>query len=477
MIDMASPICRTIVEPIDLDVPTESVAVIFSQAEAPAILGSHLYHNTYGRFSIFAADPMDLVSIGCGAAASPIDLLEERVGAYPIAAVTEAPVPFTGGWIGFITYEAGLTIEGIPSAAPWDPNLPLVRFGLYDAAAVYDHGARKWYAVAVDWQERFAQGRGSARERIAQVRERLAQSLAVAPTADPPATNVAAPTPNMSREAYLSRVRQAKRYITAGDIYQVNLTQRFTTHTSMSPIQSYRCLCRANPAPYAALAACGDVAVLSSSPELLLRLCGGHVVTRPIKGTRPRGDDVATNRANRAALAASEKDRAELTMIVDLLRNDLGRVCSYGSVRVTAPGQIEEHPTVFHRVATVEGDLEATRDWADLLRAAFPGGSVTGAPKIRAMQIISELEPTSRGVYCGSIGWIGLDGSMCLNLAIRTMVQAGNEVHVYAGGAIIADSDPEDEYEETIAKAAGMLRALGCGRPARSTRSQEVTPL
>ena len=164
-----------------------------------------------------------------------------------------------------------------------------------------------------------------------------------------------------------------------------------------------------------------------------------------------------------------------MNMIVDLLRNDLGRVCSFGSVRVTEAGEIEEHPTVFHRVATIEGDLVAGRNWLDLLRASFPGGSITGAPKIRAMQIIDELEPTARGVYCGSIGWIGLDGSMSLNIAIRTMVQTPHAVHVHAGGAIVADSEPQQEYDEILAKAAGMLRALGCGSPPDTEPLEKVT--
>jgi para-aminobenzoate synthetase component 1 len=204
---------------------------------------------------------------------------------------------------------------------------------------------------------------------------------------------------------------------------------------------------------------------LSSSPELFLQLRDGHVVTRPIKGTRPRIGDCRADAVYRRELIHSDKDRAELTMIIDLLRNDLGRVCSFGTVRVTEADKIEEHPTVFHRVATIEGDLKPGNNWLDLMRAAFPGGSVTGAPKIRAMQIIDELEPTPRGVYCGSIGWIGLDGSLSFNIAIRTMVQVGDLVHVYAGGAIVADSTPEGEYKEIIAKAAGMLQALGCEMP------------
>ena len=192
-----------------------------------------------------------------------------------------------------------------------------------------------------------------------------------------------------------------------------------------------------------------------------MELRGDHVTTRPIKGTRPRGGSAREDETLRRALAESEKDAAELNMIVDLLRNDLGRVCSFGSVRVVDPGEIETHPTVFHRVATIEGRLTPGRGWAGLLRASFPGGSITGAPKIRAMQIIDELEPTRRTAYCGAIGMIGLDGSMSLSVAIRTMIQAGGSVHLHAGGAIVADSQPEEEYREILAKARGMFAALG----------------
>jgi para-aminobenzoate synthetase component 1 len=218
-----------------------------------------------------------------------------------------------------------------------------------------------------------------------------------------------------------------------------------------------------------------DVAVLSSSPELFLGLQDGMVTTCPIKGTRPRGTDQASDNAARAELTSSAKDQAELAMIVDLLRNDLGRVCEYGSVAVLDAGRIEAHPTVFHRVATIVGQLRSGQTWIDLLRATIPGGSITGAPKIRAMQIIAELESTQRSVYCGSIGMIGLDGSLQLSVAIRTMIQVGNVVHVFAGGAIVADSDPQDEYREILAKAAGMLQALGCGEPATEPRIMELS--
>ena len=223
----------------------------------------------------------------------------------------------------------------------------------------------------------------------------------------------------------------------------------------------YERLRRCNPASHAALLRWEGGSILSASPELFLRLRTGRAISRPIKGTRARSSEAALDASAREELLHSEKDRAELTMIIDLVRNDLGKVCVPGGVHVPEPYGRETHPTVHHLVATVEGRLAEGRTWADLLQAAFPGGSITGAPKIRAMQIIDEMEPTARGVYCGAIGWIGLDGDMHLNLAIRTLVRVGGEAFVHTGGGIVADSDPEDEYEETCAKVRGLLAALG----------------
>jgi para-aminobenzoate synthetase component 1 len=275
----------------------------------------------------------------------------------------------------------------------------------------------------------------------------------------------------MSRSTYLKMIRRAIDYIAAGDIFQVNLAQRLSVPMTCSSWAVYERLRDVNPASYAAYmtweepatgkASTSMCAVLSSSPELFLELRDRKVITRPIKGTRPRGRDQDSDQSLRRELIDSEKDRAELNMIIDLERNDLGRVCEYGTVEVTEPRCLEAHPTVWHSVGTVEGVLHERCDAIDLLRATLPGGSITGAPKVRAMEIIDELEPTERSVYCGSIGMLGLDGSMVLNIAIRTMIMDRDTLHVQVGGGIVADSDPEAEYDETLDKARGMLRALG----------------
>jgi len=269
----------------------------------------------------------------------------------------------------------------------------------------------------------------------------------------------------MTHDQYLEKVRRILEYIAAGDVYQVNLTQRFTTPTAAPPLELYRRLRRTNPAAYAAWLGWGDGAILSSSPELFLDVRDGRVVTRPIKGTRPRIGDPVVDAAAQQELLHSEKDAAELTMIIDLLRNDLGRVCEFGSISVESASTLETHPTVYHLSSTIVGTLREGVSALDLLRAASPGGSVTGCPKIRAMQIINELEPSRRNVYCGSIGYLGLDGSMCMNIAIRTMILDRGMLHLHAGGAIVADSDPQSEYDETLAKARGMFRALGYENP------------
>ena len=263
--------------------------------------------------------------------------------------------------------------------------------------------------------------------------------------------------PTFTRERYLDAVRRAKDYIVAGDVYQVNLSQRFHARVEADPWDVWQSLLAESPAPFAAFLRFGRRALLSISPERFLELRGGRLLTRPIKGTRRLGPGRAEE------LLASPKDDAELAMIVDLERNDLGRVCEPGSVRVMAPKTLETHPTLYHLSATVEG--RCARGPVDVLRATFPGGSITGAPKIRAMEIIDELEPTRRGFYTGAIGSIGFDGTMDLSIAIRTVQADGTDYYFQAGGGIVADSDPAAEYDETLAKASAMARALGARLP------------
>jgi len=265
---------------------------------------------------------------------------------------------------------------------------------------------------------------------------------------------------NMTRDDYERAVRRILDYIAAGDVYQINFTQRFEATTSARPALLYHALRTVNPAPFAAYLDCGVGQVLSSSPERFLRIRGREIQTRPIKGTRARtGNEQADQKAARELLM-SAKDQAELLMITDLERNDLGRVCVYGSVHVPELVALESYATVLHLVSTVEGRLADGVTAVDAIRACFPGGSITGAPKIRAMEIIDELEPSARGVYTGAIGYLGFNDCSDFNIAIRTMIHQDGKVHFHAGGGIVADSVPALEYEETLHKARGMVQAL-----------------
>lgn len=438
---------------VDADVTPAEALVTFALQPGCVMLESVCDTSGYGRYSVLTANPISQAD-PIGAASDPLGFL----ASLPLAEASYSPYPIAPGWFGYFPYELGAKMQQIAQRnAPTDP-----RFRLYDTIALFDHDTNQWRVIAAD----FPRSRTPSSERLSRFEELLFQSRRrIIRSKDDDSANAGLSASlvdrSMDRDCYLDRVRRAQAHIAAGDIYQVNLTQRFTFSRLMSPVQLYQRLRCANPASFAAYVDDAGRKVLSSSPELFLQCDGRRVITRPIKGTIPRPSDLTDDSAAAAQLSNCEKNRAELNMIIDLMRNDLGRVCRPGTIRVVHDGEIETHPTVLHRVATIQGDLNHDATAADLIRAAFPGGSVTGCPKIRAMQIIRQLEPTARDVYCGSIGCIDMFGRVNLNIAIRTMLCDDDRVHVYAGGAITADSNPVDEYDECIAKAAGMLRALG----------------
>jgi para-aminobenzoate synthetase component 1 len=343
-------------------------------------------------------------------------------------------------------------LERLPHARAAPLDLPALRLSLYDRGIVLDHAARRAYAVRArlhsalgvdvdpDWRTRWEQ----------------AACACVAPVAPP--QNIEEQQPE--RAAYEGAVQRALKYIAAGDIYQVNLARCVRLSITADALALYERVRAANPAPYAALLRWQGGAVASVSPELFLRVCGREVLTSPIKGTRPRTGHPAPDAARREELWHSAKERAELAMIVDLHRNDLGRVCEPGSVVVRCARRLEAHPTVMHTVADVAGRLAPERDGLDLLRACFPAGSISGVPKIRALQIIHALEPVGRGAYTGAIGVLSLSGDMFWNVAIRTLQIQPPAATLYVGGGIVADSDPAAEYLETCAKAAGILGGI-----------------
>jgi para-aminobenzoate synthetase component 1 len=373
---------------------------------------------------------------------NPFDVLAQLLAERPLE--NDRGLPFPGGAVGAFGYDLGERLERLPHRAEDDLDFPDLVVGLYDRVVVYDHRDQRGEIVELA-------DRASRRAIDARTYD---EAFGGAPTALGRGSN-------FTRERYLAAIRRALDYILAGDIYQVNLSRRFHATIERPPFEVYQALRAASPAPYAALLQFGRRSVISSSPEQFLELRDRRAVTRPIKGTRRRGTDDDEDERLRAELFASPKDDAELAMIVDLERNDLGRVCETGTIRVTAPKVLESHPTVHHLSATIEGRLRRGLGPVDLLKAAFPGGSITGAPKIRAMEIIDELEPARRGFYTGAIGHIGFDGSMNLSIAIRTIQADGPEHYIQAGGAIVADSDPAAELEETRVKAAAMAKALG----------------
>jgi len=452
--------------------PVETCAR-FADLPFLVFLDSATHPEQAGRYSFLVADPATIVrskgaltqQLGGGrwtrVAADPVahvSALLEPFAAEPVAGLP----PFQGGAAGYVGYDWGAQLERVPRTRYDDLAIPDVMLGLYDWVIAWDHQTKRAWVISTGIPEQGAAGRERAARRLAFVKERLAERRSdrlAAPSY--PVPDVPGLRSNFTREGYLDAVARVIEYVYAGDIFQANLSQRLEAPLAGTPFELYRRLRQRNPAPFAAYLAFGDVVVVSSSPERFLCVdAGRRVETRPIKGTRPRGVGPEHDAALALALAESDKDRAENVMIVDLLRNDLSRVCQPGTVRVPELFALEHYQTVHHLVSTVVGELAPELDALDLLRAAFPGGSITGAPKVRAMQIIAELEPTQRGVYCGSIGYLSATGALDSSIVIRTYLVVGRDVYFQVGGGIVADSDPEQEYRETLDKARGLIAAL-----------------
>ena len=465
--------------------------------------GMNLYH--LGRFSFIGSDPFtilktkgDLISVREGVnersfRGNPFEVLRTLLGQYRVrgegigrfAAIRGwcgrgriaqgKPAPLLAGAVGFLGYDLNRFIERLPSRSLDDLGLPDCLLGFYDRVVIFDHVKKKLFIASTGLPEtepapaarRAALRAKEMAERIRALEGRSARQLDARGwmldaglSSDPPTSHIQHLTSNFTREEYLEAISRAKEYIAAGDIYQVNLSQRLSADLPVPPFELYKRLRRINPAPFAGFLNFDGVTVVSASPERFLRLKGRMIETRPMKGTRPRGKTPSEDRQLKEELLRSEKEKAELVMIVDLERNDLGRVSEAGSVRVKALRTLEMYATVFQTTATIVGRLREDRDRIDLLKACFPGGSVTGAPKIRAMEIIEELEPTKRGIYTGSIGYLGFDGDMDLNIVIRTFVIKKGKAFFQVGGGIVADSQPEAEYEETMVKARALIETL-----------------
>ncbi len=412
-----------------------------------------------GRYDILCAQPVaTLVTYGDrteisdasgkrSSADDPFDLLRRQLGG-PVAAIPG--IPFAGGALGYWGYDLARRIIDLPASAHDAEHLPDMAIGIYDWAIVLDH--RQETARLVSQQRQTD---------TAQVLPRILARLQISEELPPDAFNVHGRIhSNFTSTQYRSAFDAVQRYLHDGDCYQVNLAQRYAASASGDALQAYLELRRLSPAPYSAYLNLPQAQILSASPECFLQLRAGKVETRPIKGTRPRMADALSDMRVAQELQHSSKDRAENLMIVDLLRNDLGKSCIPGSVQAPKLFEVESYAQVHHMVSTVSGQLAPGQDALSLLRNCFPGGSITGAPKQRAMQIIEQLEPQRRGVYCGAIGYVGYDGNMDSNIAIRTLVYADGEIRFWAGGGIVADSDATAEYQETLDKARAMLELL-----------------
>jgi para-aminobenzoate synthetase component 1 len=437
-------------------------------------LDSALRHPTLGRYSFVAADPFDYWQRVAEDLDSLGELARRTAG---LRAVTVAGLPpFQGGAAGLLGYDLGRQLERLPSAAFDEFQVPALAIGLYDVVIAFDHREDRAWIISQGLPETEPGARRRrAEERLSWFRNRLTDAaIGIGPkrrAASPSHVNAKDLTPqytvrspgmtsNFSPSGYLAAVRRAIDYIGAGDVFQVNLAQRLLFPARDDAVALYLRLRQRNPATFAGYFDLGEFQIASASPERFLRIANRWVETRPIKGTRPRTLRPETDLFSADELRTSEKDRAENVMIVDLLRNDLSRVCRPESVEVSQLCGVETYQYVQHLVSVIRGQLCEHARPIDLVRASFPGGSVTGAPKVRAMEIIAELEPTARGAYCGSLGYLGFDGSMDLNLLIRTITAGRGWWQAPVGGGIVAQSVPQREYAETWHKAEGLIRAI-----------------
>lgn len=384
------------------------------------------------------------------------DVLSDALALAPPGHVAGAP-PFQGGFAGFLSYDAGRLVERVPSTAIDDRGLPVADLSFHDVVIAWNKGSGEAFiiarAVPDDWRV------ASVPDRAARIRQ-----AAIGPDVAPGPWRAGALEPGMTRASFEARVARARAHVRDGDVYQANLSHRFTASFDGDPWGLYEALGRANPAPFAGAWVTPGHAVLSSSPERLVATRGGRATMRPIAGTRPRGDTDVRDRALAEELREDEKERAEHVMLVDLARNDLGRICRYGSVAVDDFMTVESYRRVHHLVSGVSGELSSGIGPADVIRATFPGGTITGAPKVRAMEVIEELEPVRRHAYTGALGYITPGGDLDFNILIRTLTVShgpvGRRVDLQVGAGIVHDSDPGREYLETLAKARAMREAL-----------------
>ncbi len=452
------------VHPFNLDEKLSSTEVFSSLANAnwTMWLDSCDSEHVDSRFDILVFDPVatvkttgSLTTVTQVASmksetftSDPLKVLEQvKNNIFSHIEIEPSHLPFHGGAVGYFGYDLGRAFERIPEIAQKDIQAADMAVGIYTKALIYDRHQSEYYLVCLaNDVEHISE---ALRSRIAKIGKSSTFELT---------SNWQS---NMTEQSYADKFNQVQAYLLSGDCYQINLAQRFKASYQGDELDAYLKLRQANQAPFSAFIKTDSNTVLSISPERFLRLTNGCVQTKPIKGTRPRHPDKTQDEALAQQLKSATKDRAENLMIVDLLRNDLSRVCQAGSVKVPSLFDIESFPAVHHLVSTVEGKLSPEKSGVDLLRAAFPGGSITGAPKIRAMEIIEELEPHRRSVYCGSIGYLSACGNMDSSITIRTLICENNTIYCWAGGGLVADSKVAEEYQETYDKVGKILPILG----------------
>ena len=441
-------------------VTLESLSELFSDFHRVSILGGNAAKSQADGFSYWAAEPREVFVFQTGQQ-HPFEKLQASLDKYKLDKPHLGELPegmFCGGWIGYFGYELGRYIEQLPERTVDDLKMPLIRLCFYDKLICYEHRNKVFWLTALEMDD----DSEPPNEKLAVLQSLLTKAettsvgkLVCGRIEDIDFKGISC---NMNKNYYLEAVEKIKGYIYDGQVYQVNFSQRFESEFNGRPIDLFQWQNDYNPSGYAVYIDAGDFVIVSASPEMFVTVRNRFLSTKPIKGTRPRIQNYSdVNKLYFDELAKSEKEQAELNMIIDLERNDLARICKPGTRNVIQPRTIEAYPTVFHAVATVAGELKDEVTFCDIFKAMFPGGSITGAPKISAMEIIDETEPTARGVYTGSIGFIGIDGTVCLNISIRTIIIKNQTAYVQAGGGIVADSDAEAEWRETLVKARALV--------------------
>lgn len=449
---------QTFIEEVNTNLDAFDIYSLFKQDKTVSLLDSGMNAENLGRYSFIGLNPFTTFKYENGSCfingkkigeADPFEEIKKLLGMYKIK--NDTSFPYIAGAMGYFSYDLARIIEKLPVSALDDVKIPDCYFYFYDNAIIFDNLKGNTFITALGILK-------NPKNSIKELKEKILKGNQVKyKEVEGSSTKFIS---NFEKNKYKKTVEKVRNYIREGDIYITNLTQRFKCKVTKKPYEIYRDLRHINPAPFAAFMNVEDFSIISSSPERFLKIENNIVQTRPIKGTRPRGKNKEEDIRNRQELADSGKDHSELLMIVDLERNDLSKVCRPNSVKVKNLFTIEEYSTVFHLVSTITGKLKQNNTSIDCLKACFPGGSITGAPKVRAMEIIEELEPTRRGIYTGSIGYLGFDGNIDLNIVIRTILIKNGMAYFGVGGGITWESDKTSEYDETLDKALALMKVL-----------------